>query len=264
MVSANDVVIIDLSFLLESSKKSFYGVPLILGPQGEDNTVLYGVARDLLRLRKAVGIRRAIVVIGREASIVLNEATVSSVVHFLKKLGAAVVYEPKATAASLCRSLSSAARWVVTQNKALFQLVSDDFGIIVPDVTSDEVEVVTTESLKASFGIRPTQVPSFLVLTEGGKKALFTKRQAIRLLEIHDNLEKLLRDLSGVASHSSRRQLSANKEALVGRLYDMRCERTVCPSAVLAGSDLAFIKEGEHSAGILREYHFWSLVRLLP
>jgi hypothetical protein len=264
MVAPSEVVIIDLSFLLESSEQSFYGAPLILGPQGENNTVLYGVARDLLRLRKRVGIGRAIVVIGREAAIVSNEATVAGALRFLRRLGVAVVYEPKATAASLCRSLSSAARWVVTQNRVLFQLVSNDFGIILPDVTNDELEIVTTDSLKASFGIRPSQVPSYLALTDGGKKALFTRRQAIRLLEVHDNLAKLLQDLSGVSSHSTRRQLSANKEALVGRLCDMRVEETASPAAALAGSDLAFIKEGEQSAGILREYGFWSLVRLLP
>src|SRR5215471_15489040 len=100
MVAPSDVVIIDLSFLLESSEQSFYGAPLILGPQGENNTVLYGVARDLLRLRKRVGIGRAIVVIGREAAIVSNEATVAGALRFLRRLGVAVVYEPKATAAS--------------------------------------------------------------------------------------------------------------------------------------------------------------------
>jgi transposase len=55
MVAPNDVVVIDLTFLLESSEKSFSGAPLIFGPQGQDNTVLYGVARDLLRLRNSVG-----------------------------------------------------------------------------------------------------------------------------------------------------------------------------------------------------------------
>jgi len=248
------VVIIDLSFLLESSEQSFYGAPLILGTQGEDNTVLYGVARDLLRLRKGVGIGRAIVVIGREAHSVSTEANVSSAVRFLRRLGVAVVCEPKTTAGSLGRSLSSAARWVVTQNRVLFQLVHDTFGIILPSVTSDELQVITTESLKATLGIRPSQVPSFLALSEGGKRALFTKRQTIRLLEVHDNLEKLLQDdLSGLSSHSTRRQLSANKDVLLARLYDMRFEETVSPAAALAGSDLAFIKEGEDSAGILRE-----------
>jgi DNA polymerase I-like protein with 3'-5' exonuclease and polymerase domains len=264
MVVPNDVVLLDLTFVLESSEKSFCGAPLILGSQGEDNTVLYGVARDLLRLRKSVGIGHAIVVIGRESNAVSSEGNVNSLVPFLRRFGAAVVYEPKATAASLWRSLSSAARWVVTQNRALFQLVSDDFGIIVPDVTSGELEIVTVESLKASLGIRPDQVPSFLALTEGGKKALFTKRQASRLLEVHDNLRELLQDISAVSSHPIRRQLAANEKILLGRLDGLKIEGAVSQPAAFAGSELAFIRDDENSAGILREYGFWSLVRLLP
>ena len=264
MVAPNDVLLIDLTFVLESSEKSFCGAPLILGPQGDDNTVLYGVARDLLRLRKSVSIGRAIVVIGKETKTVSTEGNINCVVHLLRRLGAAVVYEPKATAPSLCRSLSSAARWAVTQNRVLFQLVSDDFGIIVPDVTRDELEVVTVESLKASLGIRPDQVPSFLALTEGGKKALFTKRQAIRLLEVHGNLGGLLQDISVVSSHPMRRQIAANEKVLLDRLYDMRPEEAVCPPAPLPGIALAFIRDDENSTGILREYGCWSLVRLLP
>jgi hypothetical protein len=56
MVVPSEVVVIDLTFLLESSAKSFCGASLFLGSQGEDNTFLYGVARDLLRIRQSVGI----------------------------------------------------------------------------------------------------------------------------------------------------------------------------------------------------------------
>ena len=120
MVACNDVVIIDLTFLLKSSEQSFCGAPLIVGPHRVDNTVLYGVARDLLRLRNSIGIRNGIVVIGREANAVSNEASIDSVVRFLRRLRAIVIYEPKATVPSLCRSLSSAARWVLTQDRVLF------------------------------------------------------------------------------------------------------------------------------------------------
>jgi hypothetical protein len=164
MVACNDVVIIDLTFLLKSSEQSFCGAPLIVGPQGVDNTVLYGVARDLLRLRNSVGIRNGIVVIGREANAVSSEASIDSILPFLRRLRAIVIYEPKATAASLCRSLSSAARWVLTQDRVLFQLASEDFGVIVPDIAGSALEVVTGESLKTTLGIRPAQVPSFLAV----------------------------------------------------------------------------------------------------
>src|ERR1039457_7171080 len=127
MVACADVVVIDLTFLLKSSEQSFCGAPLITGPQGVDNTVLYGVARDLLRLRNSVGIRNGIVAIGREANAVSSEASIDSAVRFLRRLRAIVIYEPQATMASLCRSLSSAARWVLTQDRSLFQLAGEHF-----------------------------------------------------------------------------------------------------------------------------------------
>ena len=77
MVTRNDVVVIDLTFLLESSDKSFCGAPLFLGPQGEDNTVLYGVARDLFKLRQSVGIQHAILVIGKRPT--LSRVTPTSI-----------------------------------------------------------------------------------------------------------------------------------------------------------------------------------------
>src|SRR5439155_203472 len=146
----------------------------------------------------------------------------------------------------------------------LFQLARDDFGIIVPDIAGNGYELVTVESLKTSLGIRPAQVPSFLALTEGGKKPVLTKRQAIRLLELHDDLEDLLQDTSAVSSHPIRRQLSANEKVLLARLCDMKLEKGVCQPAAFTESQLAFIRNNEESAGFLRECGFWSLVRLLP
>src|SRR5205814_665425 len=140
------------------------------------------------------------------------------------RLCTSVVYEPKARAGSICKCLAPVARWVVTQNKLLFQLVTKDFGVIVPEIAGDGLEMVSVESLKTSLGIRPDQVPSFLALTESGKTSLFTKRQAIRLLEVHDNLVTLLQNIACVSSSQMRRQLSANEKVLLGELCGMRLE----------------------------------------
>ena len=262
IVPPDDLVIIDVIFLLEKSGKSFYGAPLILGRKGEDNTVLYGVTRDLLRLRKNLGIEHAVAVIGREAKTVSTEDTIDRLVRFLRRLHTAVVYEPQTAAASLCRNLLSVAQWVVTRNRVLFQLVSENVQVIVPDGSCGVEEVVSVESLKTSLGIRPAQIPSFLALTQG-VKALFSRRQAIRLLEIRDNLGQLLRDTSAVPSQHLRRKLSANETVLLKRLCDMRLEATR-PPARFQRSQLAFIKDEESATGILSEYDFWSLIGLLP
>src|SRR5258708_35443399 len=126
--STGEVFLVDLTFVLKANEQSFYGAPLLLGTQGEDNTVLYGVARDLLRLRKNLGIRNAIVVIGSEATTISSETTINGVLRLLTRLRTVVVYERKASAVGVCRCLASVARWVVTQNRALFQLISDKCG----------------------------------------------------------------------------------------------------------------------------------------
>src|SRR5437867_4448203 len=117
ILSRGEVVLLDLTFLLESSEHSFYGAPLILGPHGEDYTVLYGVARGLLELRNNAGIKCGIVIIGCEANAVSSESNINSVVRFLTRLGTPFVYEPKARTGSLCKCLARGARGVVTQNK---------------------------------------------------------------------------------------------------------------------------------------------------
>lgn len=134
----------------------------------------------------------------------------------------------------------------------------------MPDIAGSGLEVVTRESLKTTLGIRPAQVPSFLALAESGTETLFTKRQAMRLLEVHDDLGKLLQDISAVSSREVRRKLLANEKLLLSRLCDMRLEEAVYQPTARAGSDLAFILDDENSAGVLREYGFWSLERLLP
>jgi len=264
MVMRGELVLIDLTFLLRSSEQSFYGAPLLLGPQGEDYTVLFGVAAALLRLRTSVGIHNGIVIIGSEACAVCAEANVSRVVRFLNRLHTPVVYDPNARTTTLCRCLAPSARWLVTQNKACFQFVSDALGVIVPDIAGGESEIVSVESLRASLGVRPSQVPSFLALTDGGKNSLFKKRQAIRLLEIHDDLKAVFQDVAIVSSNRIRRQLSANEKVLMGRLCDMMLEEETCPCIPTAVSELAFIRDDQNSADILREYGFWSLVRMLP
>jgi DNA polymerase III epsilon subunit-like protein len=264
--SAGDVFLVDLTFVLKANEQSFYGAPILLGPQGEDNTVLYGVARDLLRLRKNLGIRNGVVVIGSEATTISSETTINSVLRLLRRLGAVVVYEPKASAGGVCRSLASVARWVVTQNSALFHLVSDKCGVILPNKACDDFEIVALEALKARLGVRPDQVLSFLALTEGGSKALFTKRQATRLLELHSDLEPLLQNslaISALSSNQVRRQLTANKETLLDRLCNIRLEETACQLPSLRMAELQFVSDDENTRRSLKECGFLSLVRLL-
>ena len=61
---ADSLFVIDSRFLLETSHHTFHGAPLLQDSRGRDTTMLFGFARDLLRLRKQLGMRKALVVMG--------------------------------------------------------------------------------------------------------------------------------------------------------------------------------------------------------
>jgi hypothetical protein len=53
--------------LLKASEAASLGARLLVDEDGRDHTQTFGVMRDLLRLRRTLGIRRAIVVVGEES-----------------------------------------------------------------------------------------------------------------------------------------------------------------------------------------------------
>ena len=161
-------------------------MPLFVNSKGEDNTFVYGFLRDLLRLRSAHRIEKAIVVVGREAMDVASGPHIDQVCRLLTTLHVVIVRETKVDVGSLCKQLAATAGWLVTMNRSLFQLVGAQFSVIRP---GKETEIMTPETQKSAEGILPEQVPSLLALTLGPKGTVVTKGQAIRILELHGELE---------------------------------------------------------------------------
>jgi hypothetical protein len=75
MPGGPDIFLIDGTGLLEASQKSFLGAPLLV-VDGEDHTFLFGVIRDLLRLRQKSGINQGVFVIGEEAHQITTDANI--------------------------------------------------------------------------------------------------------------------------------------------------------------------------------------------
>ena len=59
MPEAPNIFFIDSTRFLEVSQRSFLGAPLLV-VDGEDRTFLFGVIRDLLRLRQKLGINQGV------------------------------------------------------------------------------------------------------------------------------------------------------------------------------------------------------------
>jgi DNA polymerase-1 len=225
--------------------------------------MLFGFARDLLRLRKQLSMRRALVVIGDDESC-LPESLVPDTIHFLKRLRVPVLYVKSSPVGDVCAALAERRAWIVTENKAMLQLISDQCGVILLK-KGNELDVVTATSIKDHVGVLPCQVPSLLALTEkGARESLLTQKQAVRFLELHGTLETGLEkpekgDLGQVG-----RKLIASKDALCERCREFRFR--AAPLSGLDGgyTETKFIEGEQSAASVLQEHGFWSLVRLLP
>jgi len=254
--------LIDATFLLEDAEKAFLGVAGIVDSHGRNNSVVYGAVRDMLRLRRTLGIVNGVIVVGAEATKVSTPTNIENLRDCLRSLGTYVVHEPNACVGTLCRSIlkERKKRWIVTRDKALMQLADPSCGIIVT-AEGTPPEVVTAEKLVTDFGIRPDQVPSFLALTEGGLGAALSRKQAARLLEVHGTLDGIFEKTAVIAaSPKTQRHLLENKVALLGRLADLTIrdgDSTDAPPIC------EVVRDDDRSKRSLKLYGFPSLGRLL-
>jgi len=59
--------IIDATFLLDDAEKAFFGSAPLVDVGDRNTSVAYGAVRDMLRLRRTLGIARGSVVVGADA-----------------------------------------------------------------------------------------------------------------------------------------------------------------------------------------------------
>jgi len=189
---ADSLFVIDSTFLLETSHSTFYGAPLLHDSSGGDTTMLFGFARELLRLRKQLGMRKALIVIGDTGSCV-PEPLVSDTIDLLQRLRVPVLYAKGVRVGDLCAALAAHCAWIVTGNKAMLQLINHQCSVILSR-KGDELDVVTVASMKERLGVCPSQVPFLLALIEkNGHDSALVQRQAVRMLELHGTLETVLK-----------------------------------------------------------------------
>ncbi|PYT29601.1 MAG: hypothetical protein DMG57_11140 [Acidobacteria bacterium] len=260
---ADSLFVIDSTFLLETSRDTFHDAPLLRDSNGRDTTMLFGFARDLLRMRKQLGMRKAVVVIGGDG-LCLPDSIVSDAIDFLKRLRVPVLYAKGTRVGDVCAALAERCAWIVTGNKAMLQLTSDRCGVILPK-KGNELDVVTAASIKDYLGVGSSQVPSLLALAEKNPHdSMLTQRQAVRFLELHGNLETGLEKTQKGDLGQVGRKLIAMGDALRERCRDLQFRAASLSGLDGSYAETKFIEEEEAAASVLREYGFWSLVRLLP
>ena len=259
---AESLFVIDSTFLLETSRNSFHGAPLLQDSSGRDSTLLFGFARELLRLRKQLGIRKALVVIGDDGPCP-PDSLVSDAIDFLKQLRVPVLHAKGIRVGDVCAALVDRCTWIVTGNKAMPQLTSDRCGVILPK-KGNEPYVVTVASMRDRLGVSPSQVASLFALTEkNGRDSALTQRQAVRFLQLHGTLETILKKAATGYLGQVGRKLVARSDALRERGRELQFTAASLGD-VKGNAETNFIEETEAAASVLKEYGFWSLVRLLP
>jgi DNA polymerase-1 len=260
---ADSLFVIDSTFLLEASRNSFHGAPLLQDSSGRDTTMLFGFARDLLRLRKQLGMRKALVVIGDDGPC-LPDSLISDAIDFLKRLRVPVLYAKGVRVGDVCAALADRCTWIVTGNKAMLQLTSDRCGVILPK-KGNELDVVTVASIKDQLGVGPSQVASLFALTEkNGRDSVLTQRQAVRFLELHGILETVLKRAAAGDLGQVARKLVTRSDTLRERCRELQFTAASFGNVKGRYAETNFIEEAEAAASVLKEYGFWSLVRLLP
>ena len=146
----------------------------------------------------------------------------------------------------------------------MLQLISDRRGVILPK-KSDELDVVTLASIKDQLGVSPSQVPSLFALTDkNGRDSVFTQGQAVRLLELHGTLETVLQKAAAGELGQVGRKLVTRSDALRERCRELEFRAPADEQMKGRHAEIKFIEEAEPAASVLKEYGFWSLVRLLP
>jgi len=256
--------VIDATFLLDDAEKAFFGSAPLVDVCGRNTSVIYGAARDMLLLRRTLGIDQGIVVVGADASEMSSSLNIELLRGVLLGIGTNVLYEPTVRIGALCRSMLGNQKteiWIVTRNKSLMQLVDAQCGVIlVPEGAAPEV--ITENSLTSHYHISPEQVPSFLALTDSGSAESLTTKQAERLIEVYGTLTAAF-ESSGVdaITPKTRRYLSANKMVLQERLQELTIINHIEAQREILMRP--FVRNDEDSRRTFQDCGFPSLGRLL-
>jgi DNA polymerase-1 len=260
MVNSKDIFVIDATFLIDASHKAFLGAPLLL-VDGKDQTFLFGMVRDFLRLRWSLGIHRGAVVIGKDGYRVTMTSKIQEFVSFLENFGIPVIHEPEHSVLDVCASLAPHTTRFVTQNRSILFLGTDTRAVILLR-EGKEPEILTSPAVFSKLGIRTKAIPSFLALTEGPKSTVLTKRQAIALLEKKEDLAQILEDISVVSARQIKKKLMENKAVLLERLKRLSVSNCL-PFCDMRPESMEINIDNDRCAQLLHVRRFHSLVRLL-
>ena len=263
MVTPENRFLIDAAFIVERTQKTFSGAPLMTAA-GRDHTFTFGCVRDFLRLRRKLGIKVGVLIIGKEAYSVSSRDNVLDLIAILKELKIPHVHDPLNLGLHVASRLHSEFSHIVTVDRRFLQFCTEDLIVVLPrEGKQIEWDWMSSETVKTMMGIGPKEIPTYLALTDPSSPAALTNNQAIRLVELYGNIDSIYRNLGKVVSAQIRKKLAECESSIRQSYAENRCD----PLGNLMLNPVQDISldalDTVNSRQLLMKYGFHSLVALL-
>ncbi len=263
MVIPENRFIIDAAFIVERAHKAFFGAPLITAA-GKDHTFTFGCVRDFLRLRRNLGIKAGVIILGRETYSVSNRDSVLDLIVILKELRIPHVHDPLNPGLHVIDLMRSGFTHIVTADRKCLQFCTDELVVVLPrQDNQNEWDWMSSDALKTTMGIVAKDVPTYLALTDSSSSAAFTNIQAIKLVESYGNVDSIYRNLGQVASVPIRRKLAECETSIRQCYAENRCEHAGYPRLSPGENESLNELDTANTRQLLVRYGFHSLLTLL-
>ncbi len=263
MVTSEYRFLIDAACIVERAHKTFFGAPLMTA-MGRDHTFAFGCVRDFLRLRHKLGIKAGVLIIGKEAYSVSNRDSVLDLIAILKDLKIPHVHDPLNLGLHVISHMRSGFSHIVTADRRFLQFCTDDLIVVLHrEGKQMEWDWMSSETVKTMLGIVPKEIPTYLTLTGTSNAAALTNKQAIRLVELHGNIDSIYGNLGQVVSGQIRRKLAECESSIRQCYAGNRCEPVGSPMLNPVQNDSLNELDTANSRQLLIRYGFHSLVTLL-
>jgi DNA polymerase I-like protein with 3'-5' exonuclease and polymerase domains len=154
MVSAESRFLIDTVFIFERTYKTFFETPLLTAERS-DHTFTFGFARDFLRLRRNLGIRTGVLIIGKEVHSITTDKNIENVIHILKELRMPYIHDSQNLGLHLVGSLCHGFSHIVTGDRRFLQLSGTNVRVVlVQKGTRNQYDLMSSETVTSECRIR--------------------------------------------------------------------------------------------------------------
>ena len=229
-----------------------------------DHTLTFGFIRDFLRLRRKLAIRAGVLIIGKEVHSITTDKNIENVLLILEELRIQYIHDSKNPSLHVVGSLCPRFSHIVTGERRFLQLSSTNFIVVlIRKGSRNQYDLMSPESVRKTLGVAPTDVPTYLALTEISSAEKLTSRQAVRLIELYGNLPSLYENLLSVPSIHIRKTLVASERSIREHYENSKAHKMLEPISCNVETCSLSELDTEANRNLLKGYGFYSLEAIL-